>query len=175
MKKLSSESLLFFGFSLFSVFSLIAGYAANRLWGWVIAEAVLEVLWVVSKKYLSKTLGTFTLFITIGLAVIGIVLGNSSWLMICSLAFGLAAWEVVLLMVKMKDQVNDFELRQYLNAHLNMSCISLITGILLTLLGLRIRLEIPFIVMLALALLGVYILGRVWNFFIKHQGNKNGR
>jgi hypothetical protein len=163
--KFPVETLSFFGFASLSILCQMAGYAGMGGWIWILAGMGLAAIWLLSRKYETRIVASLALIVTVGLAVTGIALGYSGWLLIASAAFGLAAWDVLLMGAKTRDSWDDSDWASYRDDHLKTCLLVVVGGLVLALLGRQINLQIPFVVMMGLVIIGVYLMGRVWRNF----------
>jgi len=167
MSSTSGEKILFFGCAGLSILCQIAGFAGMEKLELSAAAVGLAALWLLASRFSARVLGSTTLVVTAALAVTGMILGGSGWRMICSAAFGLAAWDLLLLEAAIKDTPDDADRRAYRDNHLRTCGAAVGGGLTLALVGRLITLQIPFMVMVVLVVLAVFGFGRVWRFFAK--------
>jgi hypothetical protein len=109
------------------------------------------------------------LLITVGFAVAGRLIGSPALLMIFASAVALAVWDLSYLDSALGNPSSVEQTCHYENRHLQSLTLALGSGLLATLLGRFLKIQIPFIVWMLFITLLLFALDRVWGY-IKNTG-----
>jgi hypothetical protein len=151
------------------VFCLAAGYWFANQWIGAALAVLLGPGWLLAPKYQDAMLPHICLFISVGLAVAGILIGASPLLMIFSSAMAVAVWDLALLESALKMNSTNEQTRQYEARHLQSLMLALGFGLFATLAGYLVNIRLPFFIMIPLLIFLLFALERVW-FYIKKTG-----
>ena len=137
---------------------------AGNLW-LALAGIIPFVGMLLARKPSLAWLAPVSLLIFVGLAVLGVFLGASPVWMVVSVVAALAAWDLVNFERAIgKNSHPHLEIR-----HLQVLFAALGLGLLAALAGRAVQFSLPFILMLALILLGLYSLDRLSHFLSQHN------
>ena len=107
--------------------------------------AILPALaWLLARKYADTWLPFICLLTSVGLAVVGILIGVSSLWMFLGSSFSLAAWDLLLLSAALENNPAGEQARLYEIKHIQALVLALGFGLLLLFLGRLFTLQIPF-------------------------------
>ena len=123
--------------------------------------------WLRARKYPDSQLPLACLFISVGLAVVGRLIGAPPLLMIFGSAVALAAWDLLLLDSSLENKSSVEQTRQYENKHLQSLTLALGSGLLTTLLGRLLNIQTPFIVLILMITFILFALDRIWGYMKK--------
>jgi len=145
-----------------AILSLTGGYGIQ---GWPVLPVMLGLaaVWLLARKKAGAWLPSCLLVIYLGLAVYGLQAGYSPLMMILGATAALAWWDLVLLPSNKAAPLPP----DFVNQHLRSLALAAGLGLLLAIAGLQIHLELPFGVILLLAVLIFAALERVVNYFRK--------
>jgi hypothetical protein len=152
---------------LISVFCLVAGYAIARQWIGAMIAILMGPAWWLARKYPNTELPLASLFVSVGLAVAGRLIGSPSLLMIFGSATALAGWDLLSLDAALDGNSSGQQTRQYETKHLQSLALALGFGILATLSGRLLNLQIPFIVLILFIIFSLVALDHVWGYIKK--------
>ena len=153
-----------------SVLCLAAGYTLAGQWIGAILATLMAPAWLLARKYPQSWLLFVCLLVSVGLAAAGILVGASPLLMIFGSGISLAVWDLVSLDVALGSDSSREQTRHFENKHLQALVLAVGFGLVVTLLGRLVSLQIPFIVLIVLIAFTLLALDRVWGY-IKKQGN----
>lgn len=164
---MSFRKALFVICLMISLLCLAAGYGiAGYLAGAVIAILMAPAWWLAQKDPASS-LPTVCLSASVGLAVVGRLIGCSPAWMIFGSAAALAAWDLVLLDSAVGNHSSGEPTRLYENRHLQSLLIVLGFALLAIVLGRFVNIQLPFIVLLLSLAFILFALDRVWGYIKK--------
>ena len=138
----------------------IAGYPVGAALAILMAPA-----WWLAQKYAS--LPTVCLSVSVGLAVVGRLIGCSPAWMIFGSAAALAAWDLVLLDSALGNHSSGEPTRRYESRHLQSLLMVLGLALLAIVLGRFVTIQLPFIVLLLSLAFILFALDRVWGYIKK--------
>lgn len=147
------------------ILCLAAGYALTRKWSGAACVIPLCLFWLLAKKYSITWLAYICLLISIALAVIGQLIGNSVILMILSTGLALAVWDLLLLNNTSVKGPQGIQTHRYESKHLQSLVLAVGSGLTIVLLGRQLHFRLPFILMLLCIALAVFGLNFIWNSF----------
>jgi hypothetical protein len=153
-----------------SVFCLVAGYGIIRQWIGVVVAILTGLTWLLARKYLTLFLPSICLVMSVGLAVVGELMGSPSWLMICGSWFALATWDLLLLNNTFDSHLFGEQTQSYENKHLQSLILALGFGLFVSFLGRLFNLQLPFFVLALLVVLSMLGLDRFWGYLKKRNG-----
>jgi hypothetical protein len=165
--RMSLRKTLFGVCLLVSVICLAAGYGISGGWIGVVAAIITAPAWLLARKFPDSGLPFICLLLSICLAVVGILNNAPSMMMICGGGFALAAWDLVFLDYALKSTSSDENTSLYEKNHIQSLALALVSGLLIVFVGRYLRLETPFILMLAFIGLVLFGCVRVWGYIKK--------
>ena len=143
-----------------SLLCLAVGYGmAGYLVGAALAILMAPAWWL-AQKYAS--LPTLCLSVSVGLAVVGRLIGCSPALMIFGSSAALAAWDFIFLDSAVGNHSLGEPTRRYENRHLGSLLMVLGFALLAIVLGRFVTIQLPFIVLLLSLAFILFALDRVW-------------
>lgn len=140
----------------------MAGYPVGAAIAILMAPA-----WWFAQKDPASSLPTVCLSVSVGLAVVGRLIGCSPALMIFGSAAALAAWDFVFLDSALGNHSSGEATRRYENRHLGSLLMVLGFAILAIVLGRFVTIQLPFIVLLLSLAFILFALDRVWGYIKK--------
>ena len=152
-----------------SLLCLAAGFGIAGYWVGAVIALLMAPAWWLAQKYAS--LMTVCLSISVGLAVVGTLIGCSPAWMIFGSAAALAAWDLVLLDFAMGNHSSGEPTRRYESRHLGSLLMALGFALLAIVLGRFVTIQLPFIVLLFSLAFILIALDRVWGY-IKKTGKQ---
>jgi hypothetical protein len=164
LKEPAQTKILAWGCTLLSALFLLAGYGLGGDWKLLSLLLAIPLTWVLFRKGSAGLLLSSLLFVYVFLAALGLVLHLSPYLMIGGCAFALAGWESARFWLDLRAaplRVQDQPLEALHNRDLTLA---IGIGLLLALVGLNIRLQLPFGLIAILALLASYGLYRLFKY-----------
>ena len=164
LKEPAQTKILARSCALLSILFLLAGYILGRDWILLLLLLAIPLTWVLFRKSFAGLLLSILLFEYVFLAALGLVLHLSPYLLIVGSAFALAGWELARFWLKLRDapmRLQDQPLEALHNRDL---ALAIGVGLLLALVGLNIRLQLPFGLIAVLALLAAYGLYRAFKY-----------
>jgi len=151
-----------------SVLCLAAGYGIAGQWIGAMIAILTGPAWLLARKYPASELPLVCLFVSVGFAVVGRLIGSPPFLMIFASAIALAVWDLLCLDAALGN-TSSAQTRHYENKHLQSLTLALGSGLLATLLGSFVKIQIPFIVLMIFIIFILFALDRVWGY-IKNTG-----
>ena len=148
---------------------LVAGYWISGQWIGAISAILMAPAWLLARKYPGSGLLLVCLMGSVGFAVAGRMLGAPPLLMIFAAAMALAAWDLLYLDSAMGNHSSTEGVRHYENKHLQSLALALGLGLLGTLFGGFLKIQIPFIVLIVFITFLLFALDRVLGY-IKNTG-----
>jgi hypothetical protein len=164
---MSHRKIFFFIFLIISTLCLAAGYAIARQWIGAMIAILAGLAWLLGRKYPGAMLPHVCLLISVGLAVVGRLIGSPPFLMISGSAVALVVWDLLLLDSSLGKNSSLEQTRQYENKHLQSLMLALGFGLLSILLGRAINLHTPFFVLLLFIIFILFALDRIWGYIKK--------
>ena len=152
-----------------SVLCLAAGYGIAGQWIGAMLAILIVPAWLLTRKYPSPQLPLVCLLVTVGFAVVGRLVGSPPFLMIFASAVALAVWDLLVLDSALGNTSDGEQTRRYENRHVQSLALAVGAGLLATLLGSFLRIQMPFIVLMLFIAIILFALDRVWGY-IKHTG-----
>ena len=148
-----------------SLLCLAAGYGIAGYWVGAAIAILMAPAWWLAQKYAS--LPTVCLSVSVGLAVVGRLIGCSPALMIFGCAAALAAWDLVFLDSAVGNHSSGEPTRRYENRHLQSLLMVLGFALLAIVLGRFVTIQLPFTVLLLSLAFILFALDRVWGYIKK--------
>ena len=148
-----------------SLLCLAAGYGIAGYWVGAAIAVLMAPAWWLAQKYAS--LPTVCLSISVGLAVVGTLIGCSPTLMIFGSAAALAAWDFIFLDSAVGNHSSGEPTRLYEKRHLQSLLMALGFALLAIVLGRFVNIQLPFIVLLLSLAFILFALDRVWGYIKK--------
>jgi hypothetical protein len=164
---MASRKTLFVVCLVASVLCLAAGYAIAGQWVGAVVALITGLAWLLARKYLASWLPLICLLASIGLAVVGLLIGSPALLMICGSSVALVVWDLLLLDAALENNPPREQTRRYENKHLQSLALALGSGLLAAFLGRLLSLQIPFVVLILFVALTIFGLDRVWGYIKK--------
>ncbi len=152
-----------------SVLCLAAGYWISGQWmGWMITILIVPA-WLFARKYPGSPLPLVCLLGSVGFAAAGTLIGSPPLLMMFAAGMALAVWDLLSLDSSLGDHLPTEGTRHYEHKHLQSLALALGLGLLGTLLGGFLKIQIPFLVLMLSITFLLFALDRVWAY-IKNTG-----
>ena len=164
---MSLRKALFVICVIISVLSLAGGYGTAGYWIGAAIAILMGPAWWFAQKYPASALSTVCLFIPVGLAVVGSLIGCSPLLMIFGSAAALAAWDLVLLDSAVGNTSSVEQTRHYENKHLQSLLMALGFALFAIVMGRFVNIQLPFVVLLLSLAFTLFALDRVWGYIKK--------
>jgi hypothetical protein len=164
---MSLRKIFFFLFLILSTLCLAAGYAIDRQWIGAMIAILAGLAWLLARKNPGSVLPHVCLLISVGLAVVGRLIGSPPFLMVSGSAVALAVWDLLLLDSSLGNNSSLEQTRQYENKHLQSLMLALGFGLLSILLGRAINLHTPFFVLMLFIIFILFALDRIWGYIKK--------
>jgi hypothetical protein len=155
---------------LFAVLCLAAGYGIAGQWMGAVLAILMGPAWLLARNYPGSRLPLVCLLVTVGFAVVGRLIGSPPFLMIFASAAALAVWDLLVLDSALGTPSSVEQTRHYETRHLQSLTLALCSGLLATLLGSFLRIQMPFLVWMLFIAFLLFALDRVWGY-IKNTGN----
>ena len=152
-----------------SVCCLTAGFGVTGWWILAVLAGLLGPGWLLAQKYPDARLQSVCLLASVGFAVVGILIGSPAILMLLGTTMALVVWDLLLLDVAIGKGSSVEQTRHYENSHLRSLALALGVGLVVSLFGHLISIQIPYVVMLLSSAVLLFALDRVW-FHIKKIG-----
>ncbi len=144
---------------------LVSGFVSARQWELMAGALVIFMGCIFDLKWPSGWISPVALVVSVGISAAGLFTNAPAWLMLLASTFALATWDLALLDHALADNLPTattvlLEKRHYQN-------LAIITGsgVLVMLAGQVIQLPIPFVIMMALVIVLLYSLLRLWSTF----------
>jgi hypothetical protein len=150
-----------------SVLCLAAGYGSAGQWMGAIVAILMGPAWYLARKYPDSPLPFLCLSGSVGLAIVGKLIGSSSLWMIFGSAAALAVWDLLFLDSALEKYSSMERTRQYENKHLQALMLALGSALLATVFGRWVNIQIPFIVLILFLAFLLFALDRVWGYIKK--------
>ena len=161
---------VFFWISLsLTIICLIAGFESGGNWQGAAWSMLLGLFWFWAWREPTTLLPTLCLIVSIILAAAGILEGIQPWLMICGSAAALAAWDSLLLVSALQNASSRDKTQAYETAHLKYLLMAVGGGIIISLSGLLLSFQFPFLIIMLLTGGLVFLLERVWGAIKKRN------
>jgi len=145
-----------------SAASLAAGFAMADLWLGVGMVAAAALSWLGSRGRIFRGMNSSVLVFSTGLAAIGLLLGAGPIWMILGATFALSGWDLALFDRSLAVALPDHSTRRLETRHLRSLALALVSGALAAIAGPVIHFQIPLGGMMALVLLALFGIDRVW-------------
>lgn len=149
------------------VLCLASGYWIAGQWIGALIAILIGLAWLLARKYPDPQLAFVCLVGSVGFAVAGRFLGAPPLLMIFGSAVALAVWDLLLLDSALGNTPPVEQTRGYENQHLQSLMLAVGSGLLATLLGSFLKIQLPFIVLLLFIAFILFALDRVWGYIKK--------
>jgi hypothetical protein len=166
---MSLRKLCFFICLLVATLCLAAGYALAGQWLGTVLALLTAPTWLLARKYPASWLPFLCLLMSVGLAVVGRLVGVPPWLMICGSGFALAAWDLIFLNASLDGNDSGEQTRRYENKHFQALALALGAGLFVTFLGRLLNPQIPFLPLVLLVVLVIFGLDRIWDYLKKRS------
>ncbi len=145
-----------------SAVCLLGGYPLPAVWFGIFASFSLFGGWLFLLRRPSNSLSMAVLVISVVVAALGLFIGADPLLMIIAATMALASWDLVLFNSSLPGDQSGQSVALLEKVHLGSLGMAIGLGLLVVLAGRFIRLQIPFVVMILLVVLGLFSLERVW-------------
>ena len=152
-----------------SVLCLAAGYGIAGHWIGAIVSILIGPAWLLARKHPGSQLPLVCLLGSVGFAVAGRLTGSPPFLMILASAAALAAWDLLFLDSALGNDSSVEQTRHFEKKHLQSLTLALGSGLLGTLLGRFLTIQLPFVVLIFFIAFTLFALDRVWSS-IKNTG-----
>jgi hypothetical protein len=152
-----------------SILAWCAGYVAIGKWVGTGLALLLGLTWLAVWKYSKPKLASLCLLASILLGAGGILMGAPTWLMLCGAALALTAWDLLLLILALKQTAPVDDDLPYERQHFKLLLPAAGGGLLAALLGQFLSFQVPFFILLLLSGGIVFILERVWRSIRKRH------
>ena len=150
-----------------SVLCMAAGYGIAGKWIGALTAILMVPGWLFARKSPDPWLPPICLFVSVGLAVAGRLVGAISLLMVFGSAFALAAWDLIYLDAALKSNSYGEQTRRYENKHIQSLVLALGSGLFAVYLGRLIDFRFPLIVLMLLISFILLALDRIWGYIKK--------
>jgi hypothetical protein len=150
-----------------SVFCLATGYGSARQWMGAIVAILMGPAWYLARNYPDSPLPFLCLSGSVGLAVVGRLIGSSPLWMIFGSAAALVVWDLIFLDSALGKHSSTERTRQYENKHLQALLLALGSALFATVFGRLVNIQIPFIVLILFLAFLLFALDRVWGYIKK--------
>ena len=150
-----------------SLLCLAAGYGLAGYWVGAAIAILMAPAWWLAHRDPTSSLPTVCLSGSVGLAVVGRLIGCSPAWMILGSAAALAAWDLIFLDSAVGNHSYGESTRLYENRHLQSLLMALGFALLAVVLGRFLNIQLPFIVQLLALTLMLVALDRVWGYIKK--------
>jgi len=154
-----------------SMLCLTAGYIIVGEWVGAAIAIITGLAWLLARKYQDTGLSFICLVASVCLAVVGLLNGSPSFLMICGSGFALAVWDLIILDHALGDNSSEVRTRQYESKHLQSLALALGSGLLLAFLGRLLNLQIPFVMIMLFVVMVLFGLDRAYGYIKKRKMN----
>jgi hypothetical protein len=155
--------------ALLSATCLMIGFGLARYWEIVFIIPAIIVYWYFARKTSLEVVLSILLVAYIFLAVLGLLIQLSPYLMMIGCSLALVSWESALFSIKVSDGSGLFRQNYQPLETLHMRDLIIVTsiGLLLGLMGVNFHLHLPFGVVAILALLAIYGFYRGLRFLMR--------
>ena len=160
--------VVFVFFSIVAVTCFITGYLVESQWVGMGLALFLLPGWLLANKYPASLLPSLCLVLSAGLAAVGILIRLNTGLMVGATVAALVAWDLLLFNASFNHRPSNGESQDFSTHHLKTVLLVSGAGLLAVLLGQFLSFQIPFLIMLVLAVLIVFALERTW-FYLKKR------
>jgi hypothetical protein len=147
--------------------SIAAAFAIKSPPWSIIGAIAFIVLWISGYLRNWQWLQNAGLLFIFGLACLGFLLGLSATLLFCGSFFALAGWDLVDFSRRLRNASPEDDLRALEHQHFLRLGSGITLGVILVMLAVNIRLQIPFGWMIILALLAALGLGKMVSSLLK--------
>ena len=144
------------------VVCLVVGYAMVRQWLALLGVLFVFLVWLFTWIWSSRWLPLAALALSVSLSAAGIFAGAPPALMILSAALSLAAWDLALMDLPHAEVSSTGRLSFLAYSHYKSLALAVALGLLAAMVGRMVRIQLPFGVMILLALLVLVSLERLW-------------
>jgi hypothetical protein len=152
-----------------SILCLAAGFGIAGRWIGAAIAVLTGLAWLFARKYPASWLPLACLVTSIFLAIVGILAGSPSWLMIFGSGVAIAVWDLLFLEDASGGNAPEEQTRRYERKHLQSLALALGCGLMTTFVGRLLHFQIPFIVSMLLVGLLLFGLERIWGAFSKRS------
>ena len=152
-----------------SMLCLAVSYGIAGQWLGAFIAILTGLAWLPARKYPASGLPFICLVVSVGLAMVGLLIGSLPLLIICGSAFALAVWDLIFLDDTLGTNSPGEQTRQYENKHLQTLALALGSGLIVTFVGRFLNFQIPFIVMMLFVVLVIFGLEHIWSTIKKRN------
>jgi hypothetical protein len=152
-----------------STLCLAGGYAIAGLWMGAAAAIMAGFAWRLARKHSDTWLPSICLVASVGLAVVGRLMGSPPWLMIVGSGIALAVWDILSLDAMLERNGDGEQTKRYESKHLQSLALALGSGLFIAFLGRLVNLQTPFFLLMILIALAAIGLDRVWDYIKKRS------
>jgi hypothetical protein len=154
-----------------SVLCLAAGYGVAGQWLGVTLAALTGPGWWLARKYPASGLPLVCLLASVGLAIAGRLSGSPAGWMILGSALALATWDLLLLDAALGNPSSMEQTCPYETGHIRSLVLAVGGGLVVTLLGRLLNVQVPFLVLILFIIFILFALDRVWGY-LKRTGQR---
>ncbi len=155
------RKLFFYACVLLATACLTTGLWLAGWWGLGLPALLLSAGWVWSLRTSVDWPATATLMLTVVLAAAGLLVGAAPYAMLAAAAAALAAWDGAHVNRRLQHSPEQAA-RVFGRRHFETLAAVLAAAVLLTGVGRQVQIETPFLIVLALALLVLWGIDRIW-------------
>jgi hypothetical protein len=145
-----------------SLACLAVGFTMVQQWLFLPTLLIVLLLWLLPLKWPSRWLPLVALALTLSLSAAGSLLGASSVVMLLAATLALATWDLALLELSLAGLAPTPNFSRLTHSHYVSLAGALALGLLAALAGRMLRLQLPFGILLLLALLVLLAIDRLW-------------
>jgi hypothetical protein len=149
------------------VLCLATSYGIAGQWVGAAMAILMGPAWWFARNQPGSWLPFVCLFGSVGLAAAGTLFGAPPLGMILGSALSLAVWDLLLFNATLGNRSSSQQTRQYEKEHLQSLMLALGGGLIPTLLGRFLHIQISFFGLLLLAIVFLFALDRVWGYIKK--------
>jgi hypothetical protein len=164
---MSFRKVLFVMCLIISLLCLATGYGIAGYWVGAAIAMLMGPAWWLAQKYPYSSLPSACLSMSVGLAVVGSLIGCLPLLMIFGSAAALAAWDLIFLLSAVGNNSSGEQNRRYENRHLQSLLMALGFALLAIALGRFVNIQLPFIVLLLSLAFILFALDRAGDYIKK--------
>jgi hypothetical protein len=162
------EYLFYASLTLMAVCLSVAFGSAGQ-WAGMLCSIGLGALWFALRNRQSRWLPHVLWLASLGLSATAILTGSLPVLSIFGAGCSLAAWDLHQLFFSLRDSPMKEPTRRFEQRHLWSLLLALIIGLAIAIAGRMVTLQVPFILLVAVILLTVFGLDRLWTVLGKSK------
>jgi hypothetical protein len=165
MKGLGTTKITALISALGAILCLIIGFGFAGYWEIILFLPAIALYWFFTRKARVGIDLSIILFVYVFLAAIGLLKNVSTYLMIVGCSLALASWESSLFSLQIRDESTSSTNQRLEYLHNKDLIIAIGSGLLIAILGLNVRLYLPFGLIAGLVLLAAYGLYRGFKYY----------